>query len=107
MTHERIEPIEPIGVACASGRHDLHLVTLVSETAGTCAPACEAAQFGRRCHHVGEALQRRAKRQERERVLRALMREGYRLHAYEPDADDDTTERVEAERAIVAAGSRE
>ena len=40
---------------CASGRHPSHVVTLVDELTARCAPACEAARWGRLCHHVKAA----------------------------------------------------
>lgn len=100
----RHEQLEPIGVACASGRHeDGHYVMLLDELTGVCSPPCEAAQHNRRCHHVTEAREKRARRLERERMREA--RELRRLAGSWLDDIDFASmeEQIAIERALVAA----
>lgn len=102
------ERIEPIGIPCASGRHeDGHYVYLLDELTGICSPPCEAAQHNRRCHHITEAREKHARRLERERARAA--REVERLRCpWINDIDlDGLTERIEAERLLLAAGRGE
>lgn len=79
-------------VPCSSGRHGDHYIV-----GGLCTPPCEAAQFGRSCRHVKIVAVRRAKRLEREVLLRA--RPAYRW--IEEILDD--AERITMERAYVEA----
>lgn len=105
MIHEQIEPV---GVPCASGRHeDGHYVYLLDELTGVCSPPCEAAQHNRRCHHVSEAREKRARRLERARIRAAREVERGRGCWLDEIDMDGLTERIATERVLVAEGMRE